>query len=96
MVVKQMYHIIENGGVVGIVDGPDAINQTIMVNGKEWRFDFDEWGGPFWLTKANKDRKCQNPNKKVWAAFDLWLKGYNGAKANAKQSPKTLLDIQRL
>lgn len=72
--MKALAHIIESGKVVGIVDGPDFTNQKITVNGKVWRFDFDEYCGPLWL-KADgySARKNQNPPMPVWEAFQKWF-----------------------
>lgn len=75
--MKRLAEIVENGRVIGLVHGADATNQEIVVNGRTWRFDFDEWCGPLWLTKAGQARKCQCPNKKVWDAFDVWMKEYS-------------------
>jgi hypothetical protein len=59
-----------------IVCGPDKINQKILVNGRVWRFDFDRWFGPLWLRADGETRKCQNPKKAVWQAFQEWLEKY--------------------
>ena len=79
--MKRVATIVENGRVVGIVHGPDAPDQSIRVNGRVWRFDFDERGGPHWTRKDGEGRKCQSPNKAVWQAFERWFKRYRkGAK----------------
>lgn len=53
---------------------PDAINQKIIVNGREWRFNFHRYLGPDWLKKNGEPRKCQCPSSKaVWVEFDKWL-----------------------
>jgi hypothetical protein len=57
--------------LVSMCDEPD---QQVMVNGKVWRFDYDRRLGPLWLRKDGSDRRCQNPNKAVWAAFEEWIK----------------------
>lgn len=57
--------------LVFVCDKPD---QQIVVNGKVWRFDYDRHLGPLWLRKDGSERRCQNPNKAVWAAFEAWLK----------------------
>ena len=50
---------------------------SAIVDGQKWEWDFAEYGGPLWLKKDGEPRKCQFPtNKKVWAAFDTWLKEY--------------------
>ena len=74
--MKRIATIVESGRVVGIIDGPDAVNQKILVNGREWRFDFDEWCGPVWFRKDGKERACQNPNKAVWKAWEKWHRRY--------------------
>ena len=54
---------------------PHAIDQVILVNKREWRFDFHKYLGPTWLKKDGELRKCQCPtNPKVWKAFDRWLR----------------------
>jgi len=60
--------------VVTVCDLPD---QQVVVNGKVWRFDYDKHFGPLWLTKQGNERRCQNPNKAVWAAFEEWQKTQN-------------------
>lgn len=52
-------------------------------NGKEWRFDFDEYGGPLWLRKDGEPRKCQNPNKAVWRRWEGWHKRWRAEKAKS-------------
>lgn len=64
----------DSGNVTGLVHGPDFCDQEITVKGRVWRFDFDEWCGPLWLRKDGHERKCQNPNKAVWKAFEKWQK----------------------
>ena len=56
------------------IDGPDLVDQVIMVNGRAWMFDFDDRLGPLWLRKDGEPRECQNPNKAVWDAFNQWMK----------------------
>ena len=58
-------------GIVSVCDMPD---NEINVDGRIWRFDFDRQLGPLWLKRNGTERKCQMPNKRVWAAFDHWLK----------------------
>lgn len=55
-----------------IVTLPDYPGQQIVVNGKVWSFDYSKRLGPIWLKKDGTDRKCQNPNKAVWKAFEQW------------------------
>ena len=71
--MRTIGKIIENGKCVGIISGADAIDQTITVNGRQWHFDFDTRCGPYWFRKDGEPRKCQNPNKAVWRAFEKWL-----------------------
>jgi hypothetical protein len=74
--MKTIGHILGGGNgrrVIGIISGPDAVNQVITVNGRPWRFDFDEMGGPLWLkADGTTPRACQNPNRAVWDAFQIW------------------------
>ena len=51
----------------------DLVDQEITVNGKVWRFDYDRRFGPLWLKKDGSERRCQNPKKAVWTAFEQWL-----------------------
>lgn len=70
----------QSGAVVGVLSGPDFVGQQIIVDqeitvgGRVWRFDFDVFYGPLWLRKDGAPRKCQNPNKSVWDAFEVWVK----------------------
>lgn len=57
-----------------IVSMPDNLEGQVVVNGRVWRFDFCRQFGPLWLKKNGNPRKCQSPNKIVWAAFDVWFK----------------------
>jgi hypothetical protein len=84
--MKTIGHIYGGGNgrrVIGIISGPDAVNQQIIVNGRVWRFDFDEWGGPLWLkADGSTPRQCQNPNRAVWKAWEAWYADY------LKQNPR--------
>lgn len=58
---------------------------SAIVNGSEWRWTFREWGGPTFLKKDGEMKKCQCPtNKKVWAAFYVWLLEYYREKKDEK------------
>lgn len=62
------------GRIKGIVSGAEFRDQRVIVDGKEWRFDYDKHLGPHWMRKNGEPRSCQCPtNSKVWAAFDKWL-----------------------
>ena len=87
--MKRIATIVENGRVVGLVHGPDACDQRIRVNGKEWRFDFDEYGGPLWLRKDGEPRQCQNPNKAVWRRWEGWHKRWRALKAKSENIPRS-------
>ncbi len=50
----------------------DLADQQVIVNGKIWQFDYDRHFGPLWLKKDGSERRCQNPNKQVWKAFEQW------------------------
>ena len=56
-----------------LISMPDCIDQQIVVNGRLWFFDYCRRLGPLWLKKNGTDRKCQNPSKAVWKAFEQWL-----------------------
>ena len=60
--------------IISVCDMPD---QQVTVNGRTWRFDYDRHLGPLWLKKDGTERKCQNPGKPVWRAFDEWNKTKN-------------------
>lgn len=64
--------------IITVCDLPD---QQVIVNGKVWRFDYDEMFGPLWLRKDGNERRCQNPKKSVWRAFEQWQKEH---KSNTK------------
>ena len=67
-------------GTLVHLEGPDVCDQQIEVDGRIWRFDFDKRFGPLWLRKDGEPRKCQFPtSKRVWDAFENWLRGYNAA-----------------
>lgn len=58
-----------------IVHGPDHCDIEVTDSrGKVWRFDFDKWCGPMWLNKDGSMRKCQNPCRYAWEAFEKWHK----------------------
>jgi hypothetical protein len=57
--------------VLSVCDMP---GNEIIVDGKAWRFDFDRQLGPLWLKKDGTERSCQNPSRRVWKAFECWLK----------------------
>jgi len=56
-----------------IITLADYPGQQVVVNGRIWAFDYCEQFGPIWLKKDGTERKCQNPNKAVWRAFEQWL-----------------------
>lgn len=56
-----------------VITVADIFDQQVSVNGRIWRFDYDRHLGPLWLKKDGNERRCQNPNKAVWRAFEQWL-----------------------
>lgn len=85
--MKIIARIVTDGKVTGIISGPDEIDQVIVVNGRKWRFDFDEHFGPFWLRADGEPRACQWPSKKeVWDEFNKWMKKYNRRKKRKARS----------
>ena len=56
-----------------LISMPDHPGEQIVVNGRVWSFDYCRRLGSLWLKKDGTDRKCQNPNKAVWKAFEQWL-----------------------
>ena len=81
--MRRVATIVENGRVVGLVHGPDAWDQSIVVNGRTWRFDFDEMFGPLWLKADGSERKCQNPSAAVWLVWEEWHKRWRAEKTKA-------------
>jgi hypothetical protein len=62
------------------VDYADAEGSAV-VNGRTWRWEFHEWGGPLWLRRDGEPRKNQCPHSKaVWDAFEQWHQGYKRNK----------------
>ena len=61
---------------------------SAVVNGRKWRWEFHEWGGPLFLRADGEPRKNQCPTvKAVWDAFTRWHKRYERAKrANSELS----------
>ena len=55
--------------IISVADYP---GEQIIVNGHVWSFDYDRRLGPLWLKKDGTPRKCQNPKKAVWDAFEQW------------------------
>jgi hypothetical protein len=79
--MKTIATIQKDGRTVGIISGPDAADQSFVVNGRTWRFDFDDYCGPLWLRKNGEPRKCQCPTvKAVWDAFQVWHNNYKKSK----------------
>lgn len=60
---------LDKNTIITVADYP---GKQVVVNGKVWSFDYSKYWGPVWLKKNGDDRKCQNPNKAVWAAFEEW------------------------
>lgn len=71
-------------GSVAYVDYADAEGRAV-VNGRVWRWEFNERGGPLFLRADGEPRKNQCPTvEAVWDAFTRWHKRYERAKrANA-------------
>lgn len=61
------------------IDGPEVEGRAI-VNGRVWRWEFSRFAGPHFINKNGEPRKCQNPNKDVWKAFNAWLAKYEQSK----------------
>lgn len=78
------------GGSPCFVDYEDGAGEAI-INGRTWRWSFHEWAGPLFLKKDGSERKCQNPNKKVWDAFQEWLDKRNTGKQENEQSEPLIL-----
>ena len=79
--MKTIGTIHDGSGVIGIISGPDACDQAFVVNGRTWRFDFDEYCGPLWLRKDGNPRACQCPTiQAVWDKFQEWHDAYRNSK----------------
>lgn len=65
-------HWMEVGGLPCILTVPDDYGEA-TVNGRKWRWDYTNWGGPIFLNKDGTDRK-RLPGEKhpVWKAFEKW------------------------
>jgi hypothetical protein len=87
------YSVRGNDGMT-FIDGPSAEGRAI-VNNYVWRWEYSEMGGPLFLRKDGTARKCQNPNKKVWKAFDSWLQKYKNAMQLKNCSVKKLRAIHK-
>lgn len=91
--MRRVATIVENGRVVGLVHGPDAYDQSITVNGRIWRFDFDEMFGPLWLkADGTTPRKNQCPSAAVWSVWEEWQKRWNEEKTKAFNDQADRLD----
>ena len=55
-----------------LISMPDCLGAQIVVNSRIWSFDYCRRLGPLWIKKNGTHRKCQNPNKAVWDAFEQW------------------------
>lgn len=62
-----------DGGI--FIDGPEVEGRAI-VKGQVWRWEFSRFTGPIFINNDGSPRKCQNPNKDVWKAFNTWLVKY--------------------
>jgi hypothetical protein len=71
------------GGTVCHIDYPDGYGE-VVVDGRKWSFDFHDYLGPTFLKKNGEVRKCQNPKKAVWAAFEEWFQNYKAEKESKK------------
>ena len=66
------------------IDYADAEGSAV-VNGKEWRWEYHEYGGPLFLRKDGQPRACQCPTiPAVWDAFTKWQTEYERTKLNSK------------
>lgn len=68
--------LIEINGSPWFIDYADGFGSA-EIDGKTWSWEFHNYLGPTFLKKDGEPRRCQFPrNKKVWAAFENWLKEY--------------------
>lgn len=74
-------HSIQNqDGSRTFIDYADGEGSAV-VNGRLWKWEFHEYGGPHFLKADGTPRKNQCPTvKAVRDAFDAWLEGYNAEK----------------
>jgi len=69
-------HLTSINGLPCFIDYADAYGEA-EVDGKIWKWEFHDYLGPTFLKKDGEPRECQFPkNKKVWDAFEKWLKEY--------------------
>lgn len=81
----------------GFWDGPDRVNQTVIVKGETVHFDFDERFGPLVTDKAGEPLARQPISERhpFWRPFKVWLVAYRAAKPPApppKPGPTDHLD----
>jgi len=77
----------ENGDIA-FIDYADGEGSAV-VNGRLWRWEFNEYSGPLFLRKDGSERKCQFPTvKAVWDAFEAWHIRYERNKRNRKNRVK--------
>lgn len=65
---------MEVGGSPCVVTMPDGYGET-KINGRVWRWDWTNWGGPIFLNKDGSDKLRQpGPKHPVWKAVERWKK----------------------
>lgn len=58
------------------------------VNGREWRWDFHPYLGPYFLKKNGEERVRQpGENHPVWDHFNRWLELYNDSEIERTPNP---------
>jgi len=74
---------LEIGGSPVVVSVADDYGEAV-VNGRVWRWDWSNWGGPLFLNKDGSDRKRRPGDRHpVWKAVERW-----GKKRNKKEETK--------
>lgn len=71
------HSIVHSDGSRTFVDYADGFGSAV-VNGREWRWEFNAHCGPLFIRKDGEPRKNQCPTvKAVWDAFTRWQKLHN-------------------
>jgi hypothetical protein len=72
-------------GSAAYIDYADATGSA-KVNGRIWRWEYHEFGGPLFLRADGSPRSCQFPRSKaVWKAFEKWSRKYEHSKLTPAQ-----------
>ena len=74
--MKRVATLLEEGRVVGIVDGPDFSDVRYEFRGRIYYWDHDRWAGPDFLDPEGNSIPVPDEHSDAWRAWSQWLK-YN-------------------